>query len=370
MSCSFLEKPVQELRSSNVPQQTSFWANLKSRQGIRPLAFHYEADERLLKVNADGNKATEDILVLLQYTHKDHCVAYVPYGPKLEPDAENHGYFLEEFSEVLKEHLPAECFLIRYDLPWENQWSREEDYYNEEGQWMGPPESRSQEFRLNFNTENWNLVKCQSDNLPVNTFFLDLHKSEEQLLKRMKAKTRYNVRVSQRKGVEVRSYGEEQLDTWYDLYRETARRNGITLHGKEGFEQVFESEKQSCVDVSLLIAEHEGDPLAAMFLLLSRNRGTYLFGATSGQKRNLMASYAVQWEGIKKAKAHGCTEYDMFGTAPNNDPQHPMYGLYRFKNGFGGEMHHRMGCWDYPLDQKRYTIFRARETMAQSYHVN
>ena len=74
-----------------------------------------------------------------------------------------------------------------------------------------------------------------------------------------------------------------------------------------------------------------------------------------------MASYALQWEAIRIARQSGCREYDMFGTAPNSNTGHPMYGLYRFKSGFGGHMFHRMGCWDYPLNKAKYNTFRAQE---------
>ena len=78
--------------------------------------------------------------------------------------------------------------------------------------------------------------------------------------------------------------------------------------------------------------------------------------------------YAVQWEGIRLAQQAGCDEYDMFGTAPNPNSSHPLYGLYRFKSGFGGEMYHRMGCWDYPLNAEQYRAFRAQEVNFQGYH--
>jgi len=81
-----------------------------------------------------------------------------------------------------------------------------------------------------------------------------------------------------------------------------------------------------------------------------------------------MATYAVQWEAIRMAQKNGCEEYDMFGTAPNSNPSHPLYGLNRFKLGFGGHLYHRMGCWDYPLDKQQYRTFRAQEVNNQSYH--
>ena len=83
-----------------------------------------------------------------------------------------------------------------------------------------------------------------------------------------------------------------------------------------------------------------------------------------------MATYALQWEAMNIAKEMGCTEYDMFGISPNPNPSHPMYGLFRYKCGFGGKFFHRMGCWDYPLDERNYRLFIAAEMTGVGYHVN
>jgi lipid II:glycine glycyltransferase (peptidoglycan interpeptide bridge formation enzyme) len=83
-----------------------------------------------------------------------------------------------------------------------------------------------------------------------------------------------------------------------------------------------------------------------------------------------MATYALQWEAICRSKAAGCTEYDMFGISPDPNPDHPLYGLYMFKSGFGGEIYHSLGCWDYPLDEEMYTLFRASELNSQGYHLS
>src|SRR5690606_22340314 len=125
----------------------------------------------------------------------------------------------------------------------------------------------------------------------------------------------------------------------------------------------------SPAEVELLIAEHENIPLAAMFLVISGNRGTYLYGASSSVNRNLMATYALQWEAINIARSKGCTEYDFFGVAPKADASHPLYGLYKFKTGFGGKIHHNLGCWDYPLDQGKYNHLLATEMHSQGYHL-
>ncbi len=371
MYCAIVPKDISEIESSNIAQQTSFWAEVKFQQGLQPFAFRYSATRDILSPVTQSNSTIEhDLLVLVRYIDSNHCFAYVPYGPKDEPDFENHGIFLEELSEVLRPHLPKNCILIRYDLPWENQWANEDDFYDEQGNWNGPPSLQSQEFRVNFNTRNWNLMKSHTDILPSNTIFLNLNQSRENLLQQMKAKTRYNIRLSLRKGVNVKNYGMDHLDTWYSLYRETAFRNNINLHNKDGFRAVLDNSFSDNVKPHLLLADLDGEFLAGMFLLLSKKRGTYLYGASSGTKRNLMATYAVQWEAIRMAQEAGCEEYDMFGTAPNANSGHPLYGLNRFKFGFGGNPFHRMGCWDYPLNPETYPAFRAQEVNNQSYHTN
>lgn len=373
MHCTVEPEEIQDIHKNRILQQTEFWARVKHRQGITPLAFTYETSDDLLDPASQGNESIDDdLLVLVRYLDSTRTMAYVPYGPKEEPESENHGVFLEELSEELRRHLPSDCLFIRYDLPWESQWARERDYFDSGGDWLGPPPARNQEFRVNFKTRRWNLIKTQSDILPTNTFFVNLARGGEELLDSMRPKTRYNIRLSVRKGVSVESCGMEMLDAWYSLYRETASRKGICLHDMEYFRSVLEARvgrPSSPVDVKLLMAGYGGEYLAGMFLGLSGRRGTYLYGASSGRKRHLMAPYALQWEAIRMARQAGCTEYDMFGTAPNGNPSHPMHGLHRFKSGFGGRMFHRMGCWDYPLDHDAYAVFRARETNSQRYHV-
>lgn len=370
MYCELETKEVQEITPDNIVQQTSFWARVKYRQGLKPKAFILTSD--LTTQTTDGNgKTHDDMLVLIQSISRDHCFAYLPYGPKTEPHYENYGIFLEELSEVLKPHLPVGCIFIRYDLPWENAWAQEDDFFDEYGNWLGPPNTNAQELRINFNTQKWNLLKSPGDILPINTFFLNLQRKEEEILQSMKPKTRYNIHLSHRKGVQVRTYGNEQLDEWYKIYAETSQRNKVTLHKKDFFRNVLEDRKniQKDMDISLLMADFEGEFLSAMFLVLSKNRGTYLYGASSSQKRNLMASYAIQWEAIKRAREAGCTEYDMFGCAPGPDASHPMHGLYRFKSGFGGDLFHRMGCWDYPIDKEMYNVIALQESSHNSYHI-
>ena len=374
MHCSVECKEFQEIKPANIPTQTAFWAKVKNHQGFIPKGFQLIVSEDLLHPSSPGTHSIEDdLLILIRYFNATQYYAYVPYGPKIRPDFENYGVFLEELSEVLRPQLPPGCVFIRYDLPWENPWAREPDFYTEDGDWKGPPSRYAQEFRLNFNTNNWNLQKSPGDVLPTNTFFLDLKPEPGEMLDRMKPKTRYNIRLSMRRGVKVNEYGIDKLNTWYALYADTARRNRMNLLPKDYFISVLKHQANPVagkrgVRVSLLMADYKGEFLAAMFLVLSSKRGTYLYGASSSGNRQLMGTYLVQWEAINLARQFGCTEYDMFGCAPNGNRAHPMHGLYRYKRGFGGRLYHRMGCWDYPLIPEAYLVFKAMEGTQPGYH--
>jgi len=365
---SLQHKPITEFSSGNILPQTPYWGFLKENQGFDPCGIEYQARNDLLNPQESSDqKSEEELLILFRHLDQDHCYAYVPYGPKMEPIAENHGVFLEELSESLRPQLPDNCAFIRYDLMWENQWADDSDFYDEQGNWLGPPERKAQEFRLNINTDNWNLRKSAGDVLPKNTFFLDLQKDEDQLLANMRKKTRYSVRQALNRGVRVREYGRDHLDQWYKLYHETATRHGMGLQSKEYFAQVLDAEEKAQKNVvqptrvKMLMADYQGEFLASMFLVLNGKRATYLYGASSTTHKNLLAPYALQWESIKLARSLGYEEYDMFGSAPNLDPQHPLHGVHVYKKGFGGNLYHRMGCWDYVLDDSIYSIYSVLE---------
>jgi len=367
-------KETEELYATPILQQTAFWSEVKTSLGANTLAVNFTSQRPdLFPKLGDQSYIKSDLLVILQQINRNHSVAYVPYGPEIEPADEFQGMFLEELSESLRSVLPSNCIHIRYDLCWESYWAREKDHFDENGIWKGEPESLSQELRFNFSTHNWNFKKAHSNILPANTIYLDLTQDKETLLQRMKPKTRYNIKLAQRKGVTVRSMGMEGMDIWYELYKETAIRNHLLLNDIKYFRAVLDARADntsSPADVSLLIAEYDEKPLAAMFLVITGNRGSYLYGASSSSHRNLMATYALQWEAIMRSQQAGCTEYDMFGISPSPDPEHPLYGLYKFKSGFGGEIYHSLGCWDYPLDKKTYSLFRASELRSQGYHLS
>ncbi len=369
MDLQIEQKKTHQINRTPVLQQTAFWSEIKEKQGVESTAFDLKVK---FSSSIHEKYIQDDLLVLVQQIGNNAKIAYVPYGPTLEPDEENQGKFLEELSESIRPFLGSDCVTLRYDLLWESLWAKDPERFREDN-WIGPPEKQNQEIRLNFTTQKGNLRKANTNILPKDTLFIDLTKNEDFLLMQMKSKTRYNIKLAKRKGVSVRVGDRSDIQIWYDLYKETCNRNGIFLHPIENFKMVLNTSAyhtNSPAEVELLIAEHENTPLAAVFIVYSARRATYLYGASSTFKRNYMATYRLQWEAILRAKKRGCTEYDMFGIAPYKDPSHPMYGLYRFKTGFGGNIFHRMGCWDYPLDTENYDLFQTIEMKSQGYHIN
>jgi len=351
-------KPATKLIATRLLQQTTFWSKVKSRLGWSVLACDMKVD----------GIPSGDLLLLQREVSPGVSIAYAPFGPELLPDNDQRGLYLSVLSSELKELLDPSCMFIRWDLPWESPYSEDEDRFDDKGNWLGPPETRLRELRMNWGVTGSAVRKAPTDILPPDTIIIDLNREESQILAEMKPKTRYNTRLSFRRGVHVRHGKASDLDIWMKLYEQTARRNAIVYHDRRFFEALL---VQRCHDatVHLLIAEKQSIPLAAMFLSISADRATYLYGASSDEGRSLMAPYALQWTAIKESKQHGCHSYDLFGVAPGPNPEHPLYGLYRFKAGFGGEMIHRQGSWDYPYDSRSYGYYIAQESTAKGFHL-
>ncbi|MFZ2914014.1 MAG: peptidoglycan bridge formation glycyltransferase FemA/FemB family protein [Rectinemataceae bacterium] len=364
-------KPAAALLPTGIVHQTSYWGNVKSRLGWSPQAFDLKAalagapETGAPEQDASGSG---DILIVTRAIGPDACVAYAPFGPERLPDAERSGLYLERISERLKPMLPSDCICIRYDLPWESPYALEADRYDERGFWTGPPDARTRELRMNWGTERRNLHKAAGDVMPPDTLIIDLEPDEKEILARMKPVTRRNIRLAEKAGVEVREGDADDLGLWHDLYLETARRNRFTEHGIADFEAALAADGSGGVRVRLYLADCRGSTVAGMILALSNDSATYLYGASSADARDCRAAYALQWNAIKVAKASGAKEYDMFGTSPRPDESHPLYGLWRFKIGFGGHLLHRMGSWDYPLDAEAYGQWRARESALSAFH--
>lgn len=192
-----------------------------------------------------------------------------------------------------------------------------------------------------------------------NTVLIDLAISEEDILARMKQKTRYNIRLAGRKGVSMRVGTSGDWPMLYKMYAETSVRDGFSIRDEQYYKTVWqrfsESENPTCEP---LIAEVDGEDVAAIFVFYFAERAYYVYGMSTTKHRNKMPTYLLQWEAMKRAKERGCTVYDLWGAPEIFDESDSMWGVFRFKQGLGGEVVRTLGAWDYapnPLWYKLYT---------------
>jgi len=306
--------------------QHPFWAEFKNRYGWVP--FFFIVDENFISV-------------LVRKIPHLGSIAYIPMGPESTTQLESSRQdLLLTLVKEIKPLLPSDTFLLRFDPPWEKD------------------------------DQKLSIKKAGMDIQPPDTVILDLLPSEENILAQMKPKWRYNIRLTAKKGVRVCSYfGKETitkgLPVFWELYKETAKRDGIAIHSQKYYQDLLETvlDYPKTAKIIIYTADHEGDSLAAIVVLFYGNQATYLYGASSNIKRNLMPAYALQWQAITEAKAAGCLTYDFYGIPPSDDPTHPMYGLYRFKTGFGGTLVHRIGSLDIPVRTFRYHVYSILETL-------
>ena len=190
-----------------------------------------------------------------------------------------------------------------------------------------------------------------------NTVLVDLTGSEEDILARMKSKWRYNIRLAQRRGIHVREGNEADLPRFYALYEETARRDAFLIRPYSYYERVWRTFMGREMAV-LLLAEWEGEPVAGVMLFLFGERAWYMYGASAGgPARKHMPNHLLQWEAMRVARRRGCTVYDMWGAPDVLDERDPMWGVYRFKIGFGGTFQRWIGAWDFPVHARMYDVY-------------
>ncbi|MHB8628628.1 MAG: lipid II:glycine glycyltransferase FemX [Aggregatilineales bacterium] len=189
-----------------------------------------------------------------------------------------------------------------------------------------------------------------------NTIIVDLTCSEDDLLRQMSQSTRYKVRYGPKHSVTVRAGTLDDLPLLYRLYAHTGARDGFLTR----LESYYADEWGSLMRAGLahpLIAEYEGTALAHVILFRFGRTCWYFYGASSDEHRNLMPTYALQWEAMRWAKSQGCTRYDFWG-APNDFAESdPMWGVYRFKTGFGGIVTRTIGAWDYAPNRALYALY-------------
>lgn len=402
---------ISEIYSSKSPNhgsflQTPFWCEFKTRHGwsyrrfdvtyILPAEPDYESCENS-PVQEDLVKKFELAVLNRNFAKGMFSIAYIPLMPDLpfectdedtlnkafseegeqvsvlkelvtpETQSIEFAYLLNDLARALKPLLPKNTIAIRFDPAVGFNTPEDRDLFN-----YGIKQIAK--------SERIKLKKNKVDIQPPDSTLVSLEGTTEEIMARMHSKWRYNIRLSEKKGVKIKKYLgndiklSEKIDKFYQLTKETNARDGNSSHAKSYYLDLIKSSQDEIASgkdvpvVSLYIAEHEGEEIASIMTLFSKDEAIYLYGASSNNKRNLMPNHLLQWTAIKDAKEYGSKYYDMYGMPPEGkNENHPMHGLYMFKANFGGKNIHRTGSWDVPV-KGIYGLYSAAEKIRAFWH--
>jgi len=324
-------------QAADHPLQSYEWGEFRKKTGVKVVR----------KGIFEGKKLNESVQVTIHPLPKlNRNVGYFPKGgmPN-EPQ-------LEILKKIGKENR---CVMIKLEpnigspmaggQPEIQAWQTIEDFLRKNGCRKGRPLFTKYSFQLN------------------------LDKSEEELLKGMHHKTRYNIRLAGRKGVKVRvDNSDESFKLFLRLlFKETLPRQGFYAHTPDYFRQLWQVLKPAGM-VHLLRAYWQKETLAMFMVLVFNKKIYYPYGASTRKHKKLMAPNLLMWEAIKLGKKLGCEQLDMWGSlgpkAKKNDPWH---GFHRFKQGYGGDLVEFLGSYDLVLEPKWYWPYRLAEELRWVY---
>jgi lipid II:glycine glycyltransferase (peptidoglycan interpeptide bridge formation enzyme) len=335
--------------------QTWEWSQVKARYGWQPMPFIWNdpaAD--------NGNPPVAAAMILKRSIPvggfaKRLCVLYLPKGPNL--DWNNTSLRLRVLGDLQSFAKHQGAIFVKLDP----------DVALGQGVPGGPDAvefTAGQSVRSDLIQAGW---KFSQDQIQFrNTVLIDLSPSTDELLARMKQKTRYNLRLAQKKGVSVRVGTPEDLSMLFRMYAETSVRDGFLIR-EEGYYQTvwhtFENATSESPTLATpfhepLIAEVAGQPVGAVSMFYFAGQTIYLFGMSRDEHREKMPNYLLQWEAMQRAKALGNKIYNLWGAPDEFDPSDGLWGVFRFKEGLGGYVSRTLGAWDFtpnPLLYKMYT---------------
>ena len=384
--CEKSKEPLKQVQGDNVRAELAV-LNRSFAKGMFSIAYiplfpklPYECtpEEVLDKAFSDDNEAVveceqseriENTSEKVSIRPSDYSTTSVISQEIITPETQaiEFAHFLSELAIALKPELPKNTIAIRFDPDVSFTNPEDRDLFN-----YG--------MQLITYADRLKIRKNSVDIQPPDSTLVDLTGTEEEILEKMHSKWRYNIRLSERKGVVIHRYLgndinlSEKIDKFYELTKITNARDGNASHSKAYYADLIKSSAEEVSAgkdvpvISLYIAEHEGEEIASIMTLFSHNEAIYLYGASSNNKRNLMPNHLLQWTAMKDAKAYGSKYYDMYGMPPEGkDENHPMHGLYMFKANFGGKNIHRTGSWDIPL-KAIYHPYSAAEKLRAFWH--
>jgi len=250
------------------------------------------------------------------------CLLYAPRGPVL--DYHNRAHFTILMKKMKEVAAQYHAIVLKID----------------------PEIEEDDELSLAILKEN-NFLFVKKQIQPRATFFIDLTQSLDDILAGCESKTRYNIRLSGRKGVAVcEEISLAGAQKFYDIYETTAERDAFIIHKDEYYKRVIELMGEKGM-VKLFLAYYENIPIAGVYVFAFGHKVWYMYGASSNTYRNVMPNQALHWHIIQWAKKHGYSTYDLWGIPAHPHKKHPLYGVYRFKKGFGGEHKLFVGMHDH-----------------------
>jgi peptidoglycan pentaglycine glycine transferase (the first glycine) len=303
-------------------------------------AAHFLQTSAWGKVKADSSWSAVWILhdncgaqLLLRHLPLGFTIGYIPRGPVGKPTTA----FWQEIIQVCKKH--HSIFLkVEPDL-WQDGSTKGYEYIQQVG------------------------IKVNSVQ-PVQTVVIDLESADETgLLAAMKQKTRYNIHLAEKKEIAISDW--DNLERFSEMMQITSARDGFGVHSGGYYLRVYQ-EFVHTGQARLMQASYQGTPLAAVLVVKSGLRAWYLYGASTDLERNRMPAYLLQWQAICWAKSQGCTTYDLWGIpdapvdeleAQFTERSDGLWGVYRFKRGFGGEVKRSIGAWDIVLFAPLYKLY-------------
>lgn len=208
------------------------------------------------------------------------------------------------------------------------------------------------------NTIKNKIIKAPHDMQPKETLIIDISKSEEEILAEMKSKTRYNIKLAEKKGIQVKIVENKNVSEFIRLTEVMAKRQGIATHNKEYYEKMLEIIPENIIKI--YVAEYDGKVIAANIVVFYGDTAYYLHGASDDKYKNLMAPHLMQWKQIQDARLASCVKYDFCGVKVNNKKGRSWEGITRFKLGFSPNTKHVEfpGSYDIIINPAKYWLYR------------
>lgn len=299
--------------------QSLHWTDVKSNWG----------SEAVIVRDDEGKVRGAALILIKKLPLIRKSFFYCPHGPVYDfGDSETFGELMEAIGSLAKKYRA-------YQLKIDPCITQQQGEYIEQLTDMG--------FRFKKDAPELSTIQARNNYM---LFFRG--RSLDEIFNSFHSKWRYNIRLSQRRGVECKVCGKEALDDFYPLMEETGRRDGFLIRGKSYFSAMLDGLGEYC---RLYMCYCDGEPISGAVCVNYAGKSGYVYGASTVKMRNAMPNYLMQWTMISDAVKSGCTVHDFMGIPFYTDENHRNYGVYRFKKGFNGEVVTYAGEFTYKYDR-------------------